>query len=339
MERAAHPAEFDSEGLKEPRLEVGLVGLGRAGFAHWARSEFQDKWRIAAVCQSNERALQEFARARSVPRAYTDYHKMFRRHALRGAIIATPPRVAALVATDAIECGVRAVLIEKPGAVHADELEMLSRVAAHHGARVAIAYPRRHRSHVLAARQWLHSRVPREWRITIDWSDRYREWFDGGSQSKSGFRSSAPVGSGALLESGCHAIDLLGWLFGPISTVLSAHTQPGTRGVDVGAQLAVRFAAGHVATVALTSLLAPPVHRLHAVSDDCELTLDDARVCLCVREANEIFEFDHSDEGLWADFLALMNGEPAERATTLEEAIGTLRVIDQAYALAEAVAP
>ncbi|HVX45358.1 MAG TPA: Gfo/Idh/MocA family oxidoreductase, partial [Mycobacteriales bacterium] len=90
-------------------------------------------------------------------------------------------------------------------------------------------------------------------------------------------RDFARAGGGVLIEVGFHDLDLLEWLFGPVS-MLSMSTRPGRyQGIEDAASVGMGFANGAVGSLVAAWHEAPSAHpsrRLHVVCEHAQYLVD-----------------------------------------------------------------
>lgn len=230
-----------SNGARSGHTRIGIVGLGRAGNIHLEALAQVRGARLAAVCDESSLARQRAAAA-GVP-AYASLTAMLNGAALDGVVVCTPPADHAAITLRCLARGLH-VLCEKPLALSTwDALTMLQ--AANRARRtVLVASKFRHVPEVQRARALLASGAlgePVAFAISfcspVDMRARWNSQPD---------RS----GGGVIVDNGCHAFDILSYLFGGIRRVHATRLRR-VQAIDVedSATLQVWAGEGVVGTV------------------------------------------------------------------------------------------
>ena len=197
---------------RHPPLRVGVVGLGRAGRVHL------DAWRavpgvhVAAVCDPSPDAV-AVARAEGL-HAVSDPSELFAKIPLDAVSIATPPAQHAPLAIAALEEGLH-VLCEKPLAIQGPSAMRMMQAAARTGRQLLLATKFRHVPDLIVARGLVAGgAIGEPLAFEIDFSSRVNmagRW--------NARRSIA--GGGVIIDNGCHAFDIVAFLFGTVTRVLA----------------------------------------------------------------------------------------------------------------------
>jgi predicted dehydrogenase len=225
-------------------LRVGLVGLGIHG-QRYARHLLDDVAgaRLQAVCRSNVRAGEAFARRHSV-RFFADWRHLVADPEVEAVAVVTPPSLTPAVVRAALRAG-KPVLAEKPLAASGAAGRGLRRVVARTGTALLVAHTMRWDATVVALRSHL-DRVGKIRLLAIAQrlDPAKRSWLD------------SEAGGDVLLNTGVHAFDLLRYLSG------AEVEQVWCRARAMGAQ---NQACSFVAGMALT-------HDILATVDNCRVT-------------------------------------------------------------------
>ena len=225
-------------------MRVGIIGLGRAGRIHL------DAWQTvhdARVCAIAERSgeIRRWAREAGL-RAYADPLEMIAREPLDAVSICTPPVSHAPLAVACLGHNLN-VLCEKPLALtRADALRML-RAAARVGRHLLLATKFRHVPDVVRARELItQGEIGEPVAFEIDFSsmvDMSERWNS----------RRALAGGGVVIDNGCHAFDIVAFLFGTVSRVLATRLKPlQDIGVEDSATILVSAGRGLVGRIDLS---------------------------------------------------------------------------------------
>lgn len=198
-------------------MRVGIIGVGRAGQIHL------DAWRAVEGVELraiSDRApgVRRWARESGI-RAYSDPLDMIAREPLDAVSIATPPVYHAPVAVACLERGID-VLCEKPLAINGrDALKML-RTAARVKKNLVLATKFRHVPDLVKARALIaEGAIGEPVAFEIDFSSMV-------DMSKRWNSRRALAGGGVVIDNGCHAFDIVAFLFGTVSRVLATRLKP-----------------------------------------------------------------------------------------------------------------
>jgi predicted dehydrogenase len=163
--------------------------------------------------------------------AFDDFAALLADPAVEAVVIATPPEPRFALARAALEAG-KHLLLEKPVALNAEQVEELQRLAIERGLVVAVDFEYRAVPHVQQLAALVAQGVLGDpWLVTFDWlmssrADPSRPW---------SWYSQAAAGGGVLGALGTHAFDTLHWLIGPsrglsarLSTAIAERPIPGS---------------------------------------------------------------------------------------------------------------
>ncbi len=229
-------------------FRVGIVGLGRAGRVHL------DAWRavpgvqIAAVCDPSPEIVAT-ARTEGL-RALTDAQELLAESALDAVSIAAPPAQHAPLAIAALERDLH-VLCEKPLAIQGPSAMRMMQAAARGGRQLLLATKFRHVPDLVTARGLIAGGVIGEpLAFEVDFSSRVdmrERWNARRSIS----------GGGVIIDNGCHAFDIVSFLFGTVTRVLATSLKPAQHlPVEDSATIMVEVSRGLVGRIDLSWSLA-----------------------------------------------------------------------------------
>lgn len=217
-------------------MRIGIIGLGRAGAVHLDAWQHVGEAEVVAVCDPSPIARKR-ARERGI-RVFSDPELMLDTAKLDGVTIATPPADHAELAIACLDRGLH-VLCEKPLALNTwDALSMLQ-TAARRRRQLLLATKFRHVPELATARDLVATGklgTPIAFEVSfcspVDMSKRWN------AQRRL-------AGGGVIIDNGCHAFDIMSFLFGSVTRVQTNLHQPLQRlGVEDGASIQVRAGDG-----------------------------------------------------------------------------------------------
>jgi predicted dehydrogenase len=222
-----------------PTLDIAIIGCGLIGRK---RATQLAGGRLVMACDLDGAKAQSLAALVPGCQSTTDLATALRSSA-QVVIVATANHALAPLALEAIKAG-KHVLIEKPGAIHASELEAMAAEAEKQSVCVRIGYNHRFHPALRQARtlidtgaigelMFLRGRYGHGGRVGYD-----KEWRADPKLS----------GGGELIDQGVHLIDLAQWFLGDFARVEGhATTSFWQMPVDDNAFLSLRTAAGQTA--------------------------------------------------------------------------------------------
>lgn len=234
------------------KVRLGLIGLGFMGKIHLLNGLKLDSVELAAVSDQSNKAL-NLAKKKGVKKTYSDYHQLLNDNSIEGVIIALPTHLHAICAKEAAEAG-KHILLEKPLARNMAEGKEIVSTASKHNVKLMASYPLRFVPRFQALKELIVSGQIGEVQIAnaanIGSGPIYH-------RSEMGIPHPIPdwwlnrelTGGGALLDLGCHMINLLHWYFGDVSDVKCYLGYRYNLDIEDHAQCLLRFRNGTIATV------------------------------------------------------------------------------------------
>lgn len=193
------------------RLKVGLIGAGVGlrtylpGFAATGRAE------VVGLCTGSPDRSRRAAASAGVPIAYRGYAELCADPRLDLICVTSPNEFHHEHFSAAVESG-KHVLLEKPAAATAVELEKFLALDTAPGQLVVVNHQLRFHPALLALREWLRSgRIGRPYQVRI-----HQQGVGLLSDTPYSWRFDAGRGGGVRLAMGSHLVDLLGFLLGPV---------------------------------------------------------------------------------------------------------------------------
>lgn len=248
-------------------LSYAIVGCGLIGRK---RAAALPPGRLRYACDLDAGRAADLAKLYPGATAITDYAQALADPDVRAVIVATLNGALAPVALAAVQAG-KHVLVEKPGALNADQLRLVRAAAEKSGVRVRIGY--NHRFHpalqkareladagVLGPMMFVRGRYGHGGRKGYD-----REWR----------ADPALSGGGELIDQGVHLIDLAGWFMGDFATVEGhAATYFWDMKVDDNAFLSLRTAGGQTAWLQVSCTEWKNMFSLELYGRDAKIAID-----------------------------------------------------------------
>ena len=191
-------------------MNVAIIGFGRAGQVHFEAWQATPGARVVAIADPSAE-VRRSARALGL-RAFSDPLDMMQHTRLDIVSICSPPVQHARLAIAALGHGVD-VLCEKPLATHGPAALHMTQTAVLYGRRLLLATKFRHVPDLVAARERLAAGAIGEpigfeiaFSSAVDMTGRWNA-------------RRALSGGGVIIDNGCHAFDIVGFLLGRVSRV------------------------------------------------------------------------------------------------------------------------
>lgn len=198
-------------------IRWGLIGCGDIA-AKRVAAALRDSpgSALVAVARARPELAAEFARQHGARRWHADWRDVLRDAEVSAVYLATPVRLHAAQAVAAAEAG-KHVLCEKPMAMDVAECERMIAAARSHGVRLGVAYYRHHYPLVARLRALLESgEIGRPVLAQVE----VFEPFDASvGQPRSWLLDRKQAGGGPMMDFGCHRIEVLLDLLGPLKVV------------------------------------------------------------------------------------------------------------------------
>lgn len=203
-----------------------------------------------AVTRGRSDRAEEFAAANGIERAYTSLGEMLADSDVHAVYIASPVHLHAEHAIAAAVAG-KHILCEKPMALTAGECREMIAAADSNGVTLGVAYYRRFYPVVRRIKQLIDAgEIGRPVIVHISTFERFdpapddpRRWFIEKEKS----------GGGPMMDFGCHRIEVLLNLFGPVERVESLNSNVlYERNVEDTSAALMKFASGPTATLTVT---------------------------------------------------------------------------------------
>ena len=186
---------------------VAIVGCGGISHAHGNAWRNLSEIEIVGACDEKFESLARFATEFNVENTYNDLRQMLEKQQPDVLVVATWPSSHLKNVLEAVRCGVKAILVEKPIAVTTTQLEQMIQVTE--GANILLmeAFMYRHHPLTLAVKQKIEEGAIGEVRYA-------RSTFSTGLTDRQNWRLRGDLGGGAVMDLGCYCINIIRYLVG-----------------------------------------------------------------------------------------------------------------------------
>jgi predicted dehydrogenase len=213
------------------RLKVGVIGAGVGRLHLQGYQALPDAVEIAALCDVDDKRLQEIGDAYNIPLRYKDYNELFASGQVEAVSICLPNSLHAPAAIAALKAGLH-VLCEKPLAESAASGHAIVEAAAKAPGKFMICFNRRYRPDVRWMKEMITSgKLGQVYQVKAGW---IRE--TGIPVGTGWFTNKAMAGGGPLIDLGVHMLDMVMWLLdypAPLTVSGDVQTNFGSRGLKM----------------------------------------------------------------------------------------------------------
>jgi len=205
-------------------ITLAIIGAGNRGrdtYGRWCLSH-PGEARVVAVAERDAGRRTRVAHEHGIgpEAAFDDWRGLLGQPHLGDAVvIATPDREHAAPAIAALEAGYD-VILEKPIAPTADEVQAVGEAAARTGGSVTVAHVLRYTAFFAAVKRLLDEGRIGEL-VTIEHAERVGYWHFAHSFVRGNWRNEA-LSSPMILAKACHDLDLIRWLAGDRCTAVAS---------------------------------------------------------------------------------------------------------------------
>jgi predicted dehydrogenase len=236
----------------------GLIGCGDIA-AKRVAAALRDSPGSALVTVARARAdlAAEFAERHGAKRWHADWRDVLRDDEVDAVYLATPVRLHAEQAVAAAEAG-KHVLCEKPMALDVASSERMVAAARQHGVRLGVAYYRHHYPIVDRLRTLIASGELGQ--PVLAQADVFEPFDRAPGQPRAWLLSKAESGGGPMADFGCHRIEVLLDLLGPLAEArgFSSNVRFREREVEDTCVAHLRFQRGASAVLAVSHAAREP---------------------------------------------------------------------------------
>ena len=232
-------------------LRWGLIGCGDIARKRVAPAlSGSSRSELVGVSRADRNRLDEFADTFGVPHRFGNWRELVQSEHVDAIYVATPVNLHAEQASAAAESG-KHVLCEKPMAMNVAECDRMLAAAEANGVKLGIAYYRHFYPVVRRMKELMESgEIGKPIVAQVD----AFEWFNPTlSDPRAWLLRPEISGGGPMFDFGCHRIQLLLHLFGPLKRVSAVNsTALFDREVEDTASASFKFSNGTVATLTVS---------------------------------------------------------------------------------------
>ena len=193
--------------MKKDKLNIAVIGASKMGRSHMKGVVNNANAELAAICDTDDKALNEAKEMYAASLAVTDYRELVKSPDIDAVVIVTPDQLH-LEMTEAFLRAGKHVLCEKPMALNMEECEQMMRVACETGNMLMIGQVCRCTPAFIMAKEIVDSgRIGDLFFVESEYAHNYEH-----AEGKNSWRKT-PERSG-FIGGGCHAVDLLRWIAG-----------------------------------------------------------------------------------------------------------------------------
>ena len=190
-----------------PKYRVAIVGCGGISRAHGNAWRNVPEIEIVGACDEKFEPLERFATEYNVQNTYNELRQMLEKQQPDILVVATWPSSHLKNVLEAVRCGVKGILVEKPIAINTTQLEQMIQVTERANIVLMEAFMYRHHPLTLAVKQKIEEGAIGEVRYA-------RSTFSTGLTDRENWRLRGDLGGGAIMDLGCYCINIIRYLVG-----------------------------------------------------------------------------------------------------------------------------
>ena len=189
------------------KYRVAIVGCGGISHAHGNAWRNVPEIEIVGACDEKFEALSRFATEYNVQNTYNDLRQMLEKQQPDILVVATWPSSHLKNVLEAVRCGIKGILVEKPIAVNTSQLEQMIQVTERANINLMEAFMYRHHPLTLAVKQKIEEGAIGDVRYV-------RSTFSTQLTDRQNWRLRGDLGGGAVMDLGCYCINIIRYLVG-----------------------------------------------------------------------------------------------------------------------------
>ena len=189
------------------KYRVAIVGCGGISHAHGNAWRNVPEIEIVGACDEKFEALSRFATEYNVQNTYNDLRQMLEKQQPDILVVATWPSSHLKNVLEAVRCGIKGILVEKPIAVNTSQLEQMIQVTERANINLMEAFMYRHHPLTLAVKQKIEEGAIGDIRYV-------RSTFSTQLTDRQNWRLRGDLGGGAVMDLGCYSINIIRYLVG-----------------------------------------------------------------------------------------------------------------------------
>lgn len=206
------------------KVRLALIGLGYIGKTHLRHCINLRTAKLVAVSDISKKAL-SFAKRMGVKNTCTDYHQLLKDSDIDAVLITLPTPLHASCSEVAAEAG-KDIFIEKPLARNVAEGKKIVSVANRNGVKLMVGYEMRFSTPFRSLKEKIQNGTIGDVQIAYGTNIGAGPFFH---RANLGVPRPVPewwfkkelTGGGALIDMGCHIINLFRWYFGEVTSIQS----------------------------------------------------------------------------------------------------------------------
>ncbi|AEH23318.1 oxidoreductase domain protein [Thermodesulfobacterium geofontis OPF15] len=204
--------------MSTAKLKIAIIGCGKAAERHKKIYQaLKDEVEVVCVSDLEEEKAQKFAEALSA-KSYTDYKEMLTKEDVEVVDLCLPSGLHAEVGEIILKDFKRHLLVEKPLALTLKEAKNLVILAQKYQLKLVTVFQNRANPPVIKLKEALSQNLlgnPILFSAKFYWS-RDQKYYNSAS-----WRGTWALDGGALAQQGCHFVDMLYYLGGPVESVFA----------------------------------------------------------------------------------------------------------------------
>ncbi|MCE2401323.1 Gfo/Idh/MocA family oxidoreductase [Candidatus Poribacteria bacterium] len=189
------------------KYRVAIVGCGGISHAHGNAWRNVSEIEIVGACDEKFESLSRFATEYNVENTYNDLRQMLEKQNPDILVVATWPSSHLKNVLEAVRCGVKGILVEKPIAVNTSQLEQMVQVTERANIILMEAFMYRHHPLTLAVKEKVDEGAIGDVRYA-------RSSFSTGLTDRTNWRLRGDLGGGAVMDLGCYCINIIRYVMG-----------------------------------------------------------------------------------------------------------------------------